>query len=136
MEFNSQVANWLAGALGGLASWVVIAACVLLVLNILARIQFLRRRGEGLHWLLDRSLVIRLLSLLFFIWVLLGFNSNGPKLELAPDYSDEQQATERVLRAEQGDVENFAPEKPTAAQTSQRLEELREQQKQESEREN
>nr|WP_010132323.1 hypothetical protein [Microbulbifer agarilyticus] len=136
MEFNSQVANWLAGALGGLASGIVIAACALLVLNITLRIQFLRHRGEGLHWLLDRSLVIRLLSLLFFIWVLLGFNSNGPKLALAPDYSDERQATERALREERTEVENFAPEKPTAKQTSQRLGELREQQKQESDQEN
>ena len=136
MEFNSQIANWLMSALGGLASWIVIAACVLLALNIFLRARFLRQRGEGLHWLLDRSVVIRLLCLLFFIWVLIGFNSNAPKLVLSPDYSDEQEATERALQADTGDVENIAPIKPTSAETSERLSTLRESQKQESREEN
>ncbi|WP_043320184.1 hypothetical protein [Microbulbifer sp. HZ11] len=129
MEFNSQIANWLMSALGGLASWIVIAACVLLALNIVLRVQFLRQRGEGLHWLLDRSVVIRLLCLLFFIWVLIGFNSNAPKLVLAPDYSDEQRFRESVLQTGPKPVENFAPKTADAEETSERLEELRAQQK-------
>ncbi|WP_295798599.1 hypothetical protein [uncultured Microbulbifer sp.] len=129
MEFNSQIANWLMTALGGLSTWVVMAACVLLFVNIFLRVRFLRSHGEGLHWLLDRTLVIRFLCLLFFIWVLIGFNSNGPKLVLAPDYSDEQEATERALTGESGEVQNLAPARESAEESSEHLQELREAQK-------
>ena len=131
MEFNSQIANWLMTALGGLSSWVVIAACVLLVLNIFLRVRFLRSHGEGMHWLLDRTLVIRFLCLLFFIWVLIGFSSNGPKLVLAPDYSAEQQATERALEQDADRANNLAPKRETAEERSARLEALRQEQQQE-----
>ncbi|MCQ3830982.1 hypothetical protein HXX02_16200 [Microbulbifer elongatus] len=136
MEFNSQIANWLMSALGGLASWIVIAACTLLALNIVLRARFLRQRGEGLHWLLDRSVVIRLLCLLFFIWVLIGFNSNGPKLVLAPDYSDEQEAVKRALQPKRQSVENLAPEVADSEETSERLAELRAEQKEDSQDQN
>ncbi|WP_231759295.1 hypothetical protein [Microbulbifer elongatus] len=136
MEFNSQIANWLMSALGGLASWIVIAACTLLALNIFLRARFLRQRGEGLHWLLDRSVVIRLLCLLFFIWVLIGFNSNGPKLVLAPDYSDEQEAVKRALQPKRQSVENLAPEVADSEETSERLAELRAEQKEDSQDQN
>ena len=129
MEFNTQIANWLMTALGGLSTWVVIVACALLLLNIFLRVRFLRSHGEGVHWLLDRTLVIRFLCLLFFIWVLIGFSSNAPKLVLAPDYSDETAATERALQSENGAVENLAPERATADERSERLEALREEQK-------
>lgn len=128
MDFNSQIANWLMTALGGLSSWIVLAACALLALNIFLRVRFLRSHGEGLHWLLDRTLVIRFLCLLFFIWVLIGFNSNGPKLVLQPDYSAEEQARARVLRQE-GELKNLAPERENAEETSRKLEQLREAQK-------
>lgn len=131
MEFNSQIANWLMAALGGLSTWIVAAACVLLVLNIFLRVRFLKSRGEELHWLLDRSLVIRFLCLLFFIWVMIGFNSNGPKLALAPDYSDEQAARQRALEGGVSGLENLAPKKPTAEETSAHLEALREEQQSE-----
>lgn len=131
MEFNSQIANWLMAALGGLSTWVVVTACVLLLLNIFLRVRFLRSHGEGMHWLLDRTLVIRFLCLLFFIWVLIGFSSNGPKLVLAPDYSDERAATERLLEQGTGNVRNLAPVQETAKESSEHLEELREAQKSE-----
>ena len=131
MEFNAQIANWLMTALGGLSTWIVIAACVLLLLNIFLRARFLRSHGEGMHWLLDRTLVIRFLCLLFFIWVLIGFNTNGPKLVLAPDYSDERAATERALDDDTGSVVNLAPSRDTAKESSEHLEALREAQKSE-----
>ncbi|WP_078083664.1 hypothetical protein [Microbulbifer mangrovi] len=133
MEFNSQIANWLMTALGGLSTWVVITACVLLLLNIFLRVRFLRSHGESMHWLLDRTLVIRFLCLLFFIWVLIGFNSNGPKLGLAPDYSAEQQATDRALQKEAGQISDLAPQRESAAERSEHLETLREEQKLEQE---
>ncbi|WP_428820009.1 hypothetical protein [Microbulbifer sp. MCCC 1A16149] len=133
MEFNSQIANWLMTAFGGLSTWVVITACVLLLMNIVLRVRFLRSHGESLHWLLDRTLIIRFLCLLFFIWVLIGFNSNGPKLVLAPDYSAEQQATERALNRETAPVGDLAPQRESAAQRTEHLEMLREEQKQEQE---
>ena len=131
MEFNSQIANWLMTALGGLSTWVVMSACVLLLLNIFLRVRFLRSHGEGMHWLLDRTLVIRFLCLLFFIWVLVGFNTNGPKLALEPDYSDERAATERALQDDSGGVVNLAPARETAEESSEHLQELRETQKSE-----
>lgn len=129
MEFNLQVSNWLVSTLGGLASWIVIAAVALLALNVFFRVRLLRGRNEGLHWLLDRSLVIRFLCLLFFVWVLIGFNSNAPKLVLKPDYSGERQAIEKALDAETGEVRDISPQKNTATETSARLEAIREQQK-------
>lgn len=131
MEFNSQIANWLMTALGGLSTWVVMSACVLLLLNIFLRVRFLRSHGEGMHWLLDRTLVIRFLCLLFFIWVLVGFNTNGPKLVLEPDYSDERAATERALQDDRGSVVNLAPVRETAEESSEHLQELRDAQKSE-----
>ena len=128
MEFNTQIANWLMTALGGLSTWVVVTACVLLALNIFLRVRFLKSHGEDLHWLLDRTLVIRFLCLLFFIWVLIGFSGNGPKLVLAPDYSDEQAARQHALEGRTGELENLAPKRPTAEETSARLEALREEQ--------
>ncbi|QKX16304.1 hypothetical protein [Microbulbifer sp. YPW1] len=133
MEFNAQIANWLMTALGGLSSWVVITACVLLLLNIFLRVRFLHSHGESLHWLLDRTLIIRFLCLLFFIWVLIGFNSNGPKLVLAPDYSAEQQATDRALNRETEPVGDLAPQRESAAERSEHLKTLRDEQKQEQE---
>lgn len=129
MEFNLQVSNWLVSTLGGLASWIVIAAVALLALNVFFRVRLLRGRGEGMHWLLDRSLVIRFLCLLFFVWVLIGFNSNAPKLVLAPDYSGERQAIEKALDAETDEVRDISPQKNTATETSARLEAMREEQK-------
>lgn len=129
MELNLQVSNWLVSALGGLASWTVVAACVLLALNVFFRARLLLRRAEGVHWLFDRSLVIRFLGLLFFIWVLLGFNSNAPKLALNPDYSAERAATERILQAQTAPVESIAPERESAAESSARLQALREEQR-------
>lgn len=129
MDINLQVSNWLVSILGGLASWAVIAACALLVLNVFFRVRLLSRRGEGLHWLLDRSLVVRFLCLLFFIWVLIGFNSNAPKLVLTPDYSAEQQAIERALSEQQGKVQDVSPIKESAEETSERLQEMRREQK-------
>lgn len=129
MELNLQVSNWLVSALGGLASWVVVAACVLLALNVFFRVRLLLQRAEVVHWLLDRSLVIRFLGLLFFIWVLLGFNSNAPKLTLSPDYSAERAATERLLQAQTAPVESIAPERESAAETSAHLQSLREEQR-------
>lgn len=129
MDISLQISNWLISILGGLASWAVIAACVLLALNVLFRVRLLNRRGAGLHWLLDRSLVVRFLCLLFFIWVLIGFNSNAPKLVLAPDYSAEQQATERALSEQQGKVQDVSPAKENAEETSERLQEMRQEQK-------
>lgn len=131
MEFNTQIANWLMTALGGLSTWVVIVACALLLLNIFLRVRFLRSHGEGMHWLLDRTLVIRFLCLLFFIWVLVGFNTNGPKLALEPDYSDERAATERALQDDRGSVINLAPARETAEESSEHLQELRDAQKSE-----
>ncbi|MFD1215878.1 MULTISPECIES: hypothetical protein [Microbulbifer] len=131
MEFNAQIANWLMTALGGLSSWIVIAACVLLALNIFLRVRFLRSHGQGMHWLLDRTLVIRFLCLLFFIWVLIGFNSNGPRLVLQPDYSAEEEARARALR-HKGELDNLAPVRESAEETSKKLEQLREAQKSES----
>ncbi|MFC6633432.1 hypothetical protein [Microbulbifer taiwanensis] len=128
MELNLQISNWLVAVLGGLATWVVIAACVLLALNVFFRVRLLHARGEGMHWLLDRSLVIRFLCLLFFIWVLIGFNSNAPKLTLAPNYSAERRATDNALK-ETGKVQDLSPKKETAAETSARLQVLREEEK-------
>ncbi|MCX2781009.1 hypothetical protein OQJ46_03795 [Microbulbifer thermotolerans] len=132
MDFNSQISNWLVAVLGGLASWVVIAACALLAINVFFRVRLLHARGDGMHWLLDRSLVIRFLCLLFFIWVLIGFNSNAPKLTLAPDYSAEQQAIKNALNEETGGVRDLSPRRETAAETSERLQSLREAQKEEA----
>ncbi len=129
MELNLQVSNWLVSMLGGLAFWAVMAACVLLALNVFFRIRLLRARGEALHWLLDRSLVIRFLCLLFFIWVLIGFNSNAPKLVLDPDYSAEQRAMENAMAKETFGVRDISPHRDTAAETSARLQEVREEQK-------
>ena len=129
MELNLQVSNWLVSALGGLASWTVMAACVLLALNVFFRVRLLLCRAEGVHWLLDRSLVIRFLGLLFFIWVLLGFNSNAPKLALNPDYSAERAATERILQTEAAPVESIAPQRKSAEETSAHLQSLREEQR-------
>ncbi|WP_250461248.1 hypothetical protein [Microbulbifer litoralis] len=130
MEFNLQVSNWLVSVLGGLASWLVIAAIVLLALNVFFRVRLLHGRNEGMHWLLDRSLVIRFLCLVFFIWVLIGFNSNAPKVVLAPDYSAEQQATANARAGEAAAVDDISPQRKTAAETSERLRALREEQKQ------
>ncbi|MBB5211254.1 hypothetical protein GTQ55_02505 [Microbulbifer hydrolyticus] len=80
------------------------------------------------NWLLDRTLVIRFLALLLFIWVLVGFNSNAPKLVLQPDCSAEQKARERALQVESGAVENFAPKMRKAEETSAHLESLRDEQ--------
>ena len=129
MTINSQISNWLLASLGGLATWVVVAACVLLALNVFFRARLLHGRGEQLHWLLDRSLVIRFLCLLFFIWVLIGFNSNAPKLVLAPDYSAEQQAERAMLEGKTAPVENAAPPRESAAESSAHLQALREAQK-------
>jgi len=126
MAVNLQISNWLVSALGGLATWAVVAACVLLTLNVFYRAHLLIRRGETIHWLLDRSLVIRFLCLLFFIWVLLGFNSNAPKLVLVPDNSAERAAQQQLLHAEPVPVHSAAPQRDSAAETSARLEQLRE----------
>ena len=129
MDINLQVSNWLVSILGGLASWAVIAACALLALNVFFRVRLLSRRGDGLHWLFDRSLVVRFMCLLFFIWVLIGFNSNAPKLVLAPDYSAEQQAIESALSEQQDRVQDVSPAKVSAEETSERLQEMRQEQK-------
>ncbi|WP_346837932.1 hypothetical protein [Microbulbifer sp. SAOS-129_SWC] len=129
MTINSQISNWLVSALGGLATWAVIAACILLALNVFYRARLLRNRGDSLHWLLDRTLVIRFLCLLFFIWVLLGFNSNAPKLVLVPDDAAERTAEQQLLRAEAAPVQSIAPQRDSAAETSARLQQLREAQK-------
>ncbi|WP_193162639.1 hypothetical protein [Microbulbifer hainanensis] len=129
MTINSQISNWLVASLGGLASWAVVTACILLALNIFFRVRLLRGRGEQLHWLLDRSLVIRFLCLLFFIWVLIGFNSNAPKLVLAPDYSAEQQAERAIREGKTAPVQSAAPPRETAAESSAHLQALRDAQK-------
>lgn len=78
MVFNLKISSWLESALGGLASWVVVAAIVLLALNVFFRLRLLQHRAEGAYWLLDRTLAIRFLCLLFFVWVLVGFYSKAP----------------------------------------------------------
>lgn len=129
MSFNWQISNWLLATLGGLASWLVILACAMLALTVFYRVRLLHARGESLGWLLDRTLVIRFLCLLFFIWVLMGFNSNAPKVVLAPDYSAEQVAREALLKAEAAPVKNLAPHRDSAEETSEQLESLREEEK-------
>ncbi|MFI2812249.1 hypothetical protein [Microbulbifer sp. JSM ZJ756] len=128
MQYNSQISNWLVSALGGLATWAVVLAIVILLLAIIARIR-IAGPGNWQRLLYDRSFIIRALSLGFGIWVLAGFSSNAPKLSLDPDYSAEQEAIRAQLEAGAGDVESVAPEKDSAEETSARLQQLREEQR-------
>ncbi|WP_237057324.1 hypothetical protein [Microbulbifer sediminum] len=128
MQYNSQVSNWLVSVLGGLATWAVVLAIAILLLAVVARI---RVAGPG-NWqrlLYDRSFIIRVLALGFGIWVLAGFSSNAPKLSLDPDYTAEQAATRAQLESEAGEVESLAPEKDSAQDSSARLQQLREEQR-------
>ncbi|WP_334079285.1 hypothetical protein [Microbulbifer sp. M83] len=128
MQYNSQISNWLVSVLGGLATWAVVLAIVILLLAIIARIR-IAGPGNWQRLLYDRSFIIRVLSLGFGVWVLAGFSSNAPKLSLDPDYSAEQEAIRAQLEAGAGGVESVAPEKDSAEESSARLQQLREEQR-------
>lgn len=126
--WDLQFSNWLVGLAGAGATYVALVVFILFVYFIVKRINLIKKTPSEQNQLNFKVLAAQLITFGLILTVMFNFQSNAPKYQLKVEKSTPIQASSTELP----EVKDLSPEKLTAEQSSERLQQLREKQKEDT----